>query len=168
MILFMAALGSMPKEMLEVAWLEGASAFQTFRYIKLRYLSPTIMFVTLYSLINSFKIFREVHLLAGDYPFDTLYTLQHFMNNMFAKVDYQKLSAAAIVMCAVMIVIIGALFLIENHYGLEELLVTGPITAVSIHPEFQPAWFFVTAVLSILAMVFRRGEELQTLSDETL
>ena len=117
MILFMAALGSMPKEMLEVAWLEGASPLQTFRYIKLRYLSPTIMFVTLYSLINSFKVFREVHLLAGDYPFDTLYTLQHFMNNMFAKVDYQKLSAAAIIMCAVMIVIIGALFLIENHYG---------------------------------------------------
>ena len=61
-----------------------------------------------------------------------------------------------------------SVILIENHYGLEELLVTGPITAVSIDPEFQPAWFFVTAVLSILAMVFRRGEELQTLSDETL
>ena len=100
-----------------MAWLEGASALQTLRYIKLRYLSPTIMFVTLYSLINSFKIFREVHLLAGAYPFDTLYTLQHFMNNMFAKVDYQKLSAAAIIMSAVMIVIIGALMLIENHYG---------------------------------------------------
>lgn len=117
MILFMAALGSMPKEMLEVAWLEGASAFQTFRYIKLRYLSPTIMFVTIYSLINSFKIFREVHLLAGNYPFDTLYTLQHFMNNMFEKLNYQRLSSAAIVMSAVMIVIIGILFLVENYYG---------------------------------------------------
>ncbi|MBQ8813177.1 MAG: sugar ABC transporter permease [Lachnospiraceae bacterium] len=117
MILFMAALGSMPKEMLEVAWLEGASSFQTFRYIKLRYLSPTILFVTIYSLINSFKIFREVHLLTGNYPFDTLYTLQHFMNNMFEKLNYQRLSAAAIIMSAVMIVIIGALFLIENYYG---------------------------------------------------
>ena len=117
MILFMAALGSMPKEMLEVAWLEGATAFQTFRYIKLRYLSPTIMFVTIYSLINSFKIFREVHLLAGNYPFDTLYTLQHFMNNMFEKLNYQRLSAAAIIMSAVMIVIIGILFLVENYYG---------------------------------------------------
>lgn len=117
MILFMAALGSMPKEMLEVAWLEGASALQTFRYIKLRYLSPTIMFVTIYSLINSFKIFREVHLLTGNYPFDTLYTLQHFMNNMFEKLNYQRLSAAAIIMSAVMIVIIGILFLVENYYG---------------------------------------------------
>ncbi len=117
MILFMAALGSMPVEMLEVAWLEGASPFQTFRYIKLRYLSPTILFVTLYSLINSFKIFREVYLLSGDYPYDSLYTLQHFMNNTFRKLDYQKLSSAAIIMSIVMIVIIGALFLAENHYG---------------------------------------------------
>ncbi len=58
--------------------------------------------------------------------------------------------------------------LIENHYGLEELLMTGPITGVSIHPEFRPAWFFVTAVLVILSMVFRQGEQLQTLADETL
>lgn len=45
---------------------------------------------------------------------------------------------------------------------------TGPITDVSIRPEFHPAWFFVTAVLVILAMVFHHGEQLQTLADETL
>ncbi|MBQ7229761.1 MAG: hypothetical protein IJX04_02540 [Oscillospiraceae bacterium] len=32
----------------------------------------------------------------------------------------------------------------------------------------DPAWFFVTAVLVVLAMVFRQGEQLQTLADETL
>ncbi len=61
-----------------------------------------------------------------------------------------------------------SVIVIENHYALQELLVTGPITSVSIRPQFQPVWFIVTAVLSILALVFRRGEELQTLSDETL
>ncbi len=61
-----------------------------------------------------------------------------------------------------------SVILIENHYGLEELLTTGPITGASIHPEFRPAWFFVTAVLVILAMVFRHGEQLQQLADETL
>ena len=61
-----------------------------------------------------------------------------------------------------------SVILIENHYGLQELLVTGSITGVSIRPEFRPAWFFVTAVLVILAMVFRQGEQLQTLADETL
>ena len=66
------------------------------------------------------------------------------------------------------IAMLFSVILIENHYGLQELLVTGSITGVSIRPEFRPAWFFVTAVLVILAMVFRQGEQLQTLADETL
>jgi multiple sugar transport system permease protein len=39
------------------------------------------------------------------------------MNNTFKSLDYQKLSAAAVIMCSVMVVIIGILFLIENHFG---------------------------------------------------
>ncbi|MDE7353342.1 MAG: sugar ABC transporter permease [Acetatifactor sp.] len=117
MILFMAALASIPKDILEVATLESAKPLQTFFYIKIRYLSSTLLFVTIMSLINSFKIFREVYLLTGNYPVDTIYTLQHFMNNKFGSLDYQTLSAAAILMSLVMIVIIGALFIVENHFG---------------------------------------------------
>ena len=117
MILFMAALSAIPKEILEVAVLESASPFQIFRYIKIRYLSSTILFVTIMSLINSFKVFREIYLLTGNYPYDTIYMLQHFMNNAFAQLDYQKLSAAAILMSLVMVIIIGILFLTENYFG---------------------------------------------------
>ena len=56
-------------------------------------------------------------MLTGDYPYDSLYLLQHFMNNTFNSLDYQKLSAAAIIMSLVMIVLIGLLFIIENYYG---------------------------------------------------
>ncbi len=117
MILFMAALASIPKDILEVARLESATAFQTFFKIKIRYLSSTLLFVTIMSLINSFKIFREVYLLTGDYPTDTVYMLQHFMNNKFRNLDYQTLSAAAILMSLVMIVIIGILFIAEDRFG---------------------------------------------------
>ena len=117
MILFMAALGSIPKDIVEVAQLESATDWQIFFRIKLRYMSSTILFVTIMSLINSFKVFREIYLLTDDHPYDAVYMLQHFMNNMFASLDYQKLSAAAILMSLVMIVIIGALFIIENHFG---------------------------------------------------
>lgn len=117
MILFMAALNAIPKDVLEVATLESANAFQKFWYIKMRYLSPTILFVAVLSLINSFKVFREVYLLTGDYPYDTLYMLQHFMNNTFRSLDYQKLSAGAILMALVMVVIIGILFIAENKFG---------------------------------------------------
>lgn len=117
MILFLAALQAIPKDLLEVAQLESANTWQIFWHIKIRYLSPTILFVTILSLINSFKIFREIYLLTGGYPYDSLYMLQHFMNNQFKKLDYQKLSAGAIIMSLVMIVIIGALFLVENYVG---------------------------------------------------
>ena len=117
MILFMAALGSIPKDILEVAELESATGWQIFFKIKLRYMSSTILFVTILSLINSFKVFREIYLLTDNHPYDAVYMLQHFMNNMFASLDYQKLSAAAILMSLVMIVIIGILFMIENYFG---------------------------------------------------
>lgn len=117
MILFMSALAGIPKDIIEVAELEGASKPYQFFHIKLRYLSPTILFVLILSLINSFKIFREVYLLTGDYPFDRLYMLQHFMNNTFNSLDYQKLSAAAVLFAGVMIVIIAILLAAENHFG---------------------------------------------------
>lgn len=117
MILFMAALGSIPRDILEVAILESATPFQIFWHIKLRYLSSTILFVTIMSLINSFKVFREIYLLTGSYPYDTIYMMQHFMNNAFAQLDYQKLSAAAIMMSIVMVIIIGILFLTESYFG---------------------------------------------------
>lgn len=117
MILFMSALNAIPRDVLEVATLESASEFQKFWYIKLRYLSSTILFVGILSLINSFKVFREVYLLTGDYPYDSLYMLQHFMNNTFRALDYQKLSSAAIIMGIVMCIVIGFLFFAEDRYG---------------------------------------------------
>lgn len=117
MILFLAALSNVPTDIQEMAMLEGAGSVRIFFQIKLRYIFPTILFVTILSLINSMKIFREVYLLTGKYPYDGLYLLQHFMNNTFESIDYQKLSAAALVMAAVMVVIIGLLFLVDNKLG---------------------------------------------------
>ncbi len=117
MILFLSALGNIPNALLEVATVDGAGNFAKFWYIKLKYLSPTILFVTILSLINSFKVYREVYLLTGDYPYEGLYMLQHFMNNTFKSLDYQKMSAAAIIMAFVMVIIIGILFIVEDRYG---------------------------------------------------
>ena len=117
MILFMSALSSISKDILEVAVLESATPFQIFWHIKLRYMSSTILFVTIMSLINSFKVFREIYLLKGEYPYDTMYMLQHFMNNTFSRLDYQKMSAAANMMAIVRVIILGILFLTENYFG---------------------------------------------------
>ena len=117
MILFMAALNNIPKELLEVADVEGASPVHKLFNIKLRYLSPTILFVTILSLINSFKVFREIFLLVGAYPFEDIYMLQHFMNNTFSSQDPQKMSAAAVLMALVMVGLIALLFKVEDIFG---------------------------------------------------
>jgi len=117
MIMFMSALSSVPKGILEVAMLDGCGSVRRFFMIKLRYLTSTISFVTIMSLINSFKVFREVYLLTGNYPYDSMYTLQHFMNNTFSNFEYPKLSTAAIVLCLIMIIIIALLLWVDNRAG---------------------------------------------------
>ena len=117
MILFMASLSNIPREILETADTEGAGPIRKLFYIKMRYLSPTLLFVTIFSLINSFKVFREIYLLTGDYPYGRLYMLQHFMNNIFRNLDYQRLAAAAVVMTIVMVIIIATLFIAEDRFG---------------------------------------------------
>lgn len=116
MVLFLAALSNIPEEILESAMLDGANSFKRFFAIKMHYLNSTLFFVGIMSLINSFKIFREIYLLTGDYPFDNLYMLQHFMNNAFKQLNYSRLSAGAIVMCIAMIIIVGVLFLVESKF----------------------------------------------------
>lgn len=117
MVLFISAIAAVPTEQLESAKMDGANAVKRFFSIKLPYLWPTIFFVGIMSLINSFKVFREVYLLTGDYPVNELYMLQHFMNNMFSHLDNAKLTAAAIIMCIAMIIIVGGLFIAESRLG---------------------------------------------------
>ena len=62
-------------------------------------------------------VFREIYLLTGNYPYDGLYMMQHFMNNMFNSADYQRLSAAAVLLAIVIVILIALLFFVENIFG---------------------------------------------------
>lgn len=116
-ILFIAGLQNIPAEYYESASIEGAGTFRKFKSITMVYLTPTTFFVFIMSIINSFKVFREVYLMAGDYPNDSIYMLQHYMNNTFSSLDYQKLTSAAFVMAAVICLIVYILFYVERRIG---------------------------------------------------
>lgn len=109
-IVFMGALASVPKEQIEVAKLEGAGKRQIFWLVKLRNIMPSIMFTAVIALINSYKLFREVYLLTGDYPQEELYLLSHFLNNMLRKIEYGKLSAASILYALATALIMAVMF----------------------------------------------------------
>jgi multiple sugar transport system permease protein len=117
MVLFMASLAAVPSEQLESAELDGANGLQKFRHIIWPRLLPTTFFVLIMSVVNSFKVFREVYLLAGAYPQDSIYTLQHFMNNMFSSLDYQKLTSAAFIMAVAIVGLVSGLFWLRGRIG---------------------------------------------------
>ncbi|RAV20714.1 carbohydrate ABC transporter permease [Paenibacillus contaminans] len=114
-ILFLAGLQGIPKDYYETAELEGAGVYHQFTRITLVYLTPTTFFVALMALVSSFRIFRETYLIAGDYPHDSIYMLQHYMNNMFLSLDVQKLTSAATLMVACMLIIVSGMFALERR-----------------------------------------------------
>ncbi|MCP4163386.1 MAG: sugar ABC transporter permease [Deltaproteobacteria bacterium] len=110
MILFLAGLNAIPKEYYDVARISGAGSLFIFFRITLVYLTPATIFVIVISIINSFKIFREIYLLTGSYPDRHLYMIQHFINNNFTKLNIQKLSAASLIMAFIVFLIVYFLF----------------------------------------------------------
>jgi len=114
MILFLAALQNIPGEYYEAATIDGAGPVGRFINITSVFLAPTTFFVLIISIINSFKVFREIYLISANYPHESIYMLQHYMNNMFMSLDYQKLSTAAVMMAFVIVVIVFVLFRVEK------------------------------------------------------
>ena len=115
MVLFLAGLQNIPGEYYEAAAIDGAGKFRQWASITLVYLTPTTFFVFIMSVINSFKVFRETYLIAGAYPHESIYLLQHYMNNMFQSLDYQKLTAAAFLMALVVALLVLLLFAAERR-----------------------------------------------------
>lgn len=109
-IFYSVALLAVPAECVEAARLDGAGKYKIFTKIILPFLQPTTFFVLLLAIINSFKIFREVFLLTGEYPDTSIYLIQHYMNNNFYNLDYQKLSAASTVLTLCIVLVVALVF----------------------------------------------------------
>ena len=108
-VLWMAGLAGIPESVYEAAQVDGANALQTFLHITLPNLRGSAYTITVLSLLNSFKVFREAWLVAGDYPHESMYLLQHLYNNWFRELDFDKIAAASVMTLAVVFMLIGFL-----------------------------------------------------------
>ena len=102
MVLWLAGLSDISPGLYEASDIDGAGALNKFFRITLPSLRPTFFTVTVLSLQNSFKVFREAYLVAGQYPDESIYMLQHLFNNWFTNLDIDKLCAAATMMAVSM------------------------------------------------------------------
>lgn len=98
LIIFTGAISSLSKEYKEAFLIDSDSNLEYALTIVIPLIAPIIFFVVLLSIVNSFQIFREVYALYGNSPPNTVYLIQHFMNNNFYKLNYQRLSTAAFIL----------------------------------------------------------------------
>ena len=105
-ILWLAGLNAISKEVYESARVDGAGEFTCFTKITLPCLKPTLYTVAVLSLLNSFKVFREAYLVAGDYPAKSMYLLQHLFNNWFREMSFGKMAAASVLMAIIIFILI--------------------------------------------------------------
>jgi len=121
MVLWFAGLTGISTTLYEAAGVDGANAWKKFWYITLPGLLPTVFIVSVLSILNTFKVFREAYLIAGAYPSDdNIYMLQHLFNNWFTALDIQKMCAAAVMVAMVIVAIIMILQQLDKRIGGEE------------------------------------------------
>lgn len=108
-ILWLAGLGLIPEELYEAARVDGANAWQRFRYVTLPQLLPTLYTVGVLAVLNSFKVFREAYLVAGSYPDESMYLLQHLFSNWFTGLAVDKLSAGAVLLFSLVALLVWLL-----------------------------------------------------------
>jgi ABC-type sugar transport systems, permease components len=117
MVLLVAALSAIPKEINEAAAIDGASSIKRFLKITLPQLIPALFFAATLAVVYNLRIFRESYLLYGAYPDASLYLMQNYMNNHFHKLNYQNLTAGAVMFAAALHLFVFAAYRFDARRG---------------------------------------------------
>jgi multiple sugar transport system permease protein len=117
MVIILAALQNIPRELYEAGDMDGTNGLQTFRYITLPMLSNTIWFLVIVGIINSFQIFDQIFIMTGGGPLGATNVLVYYMY-MQAFNSYDLGYASAIAW--IMFLIIFAATLFQLRFAREE------------------------------------------------
>jgi multiple sugar transport system permease protein len=121
LVLIMGAFLTLDEELEQAASLDGANGVQRLVHIVLPQLKPTVMFALVYVIMCSQRLFREAYVLYGEYPSESIYLVQHYMNHHFTKLNYQYLASGAIEMAVIIMIVIIPLFRWMRHFNEEAL-----------------------------------------------
>ncbi|MCX7028309.1 MAG: sugar ABC transporter permease [Spirochaetes bacterium] len=99
MIIYLAALQEIPRELYEAARIDGANPMQCFRLITLPLLTPATFFVTMMLTISAFKVFDLIYVMTGGGPGRATNVLVFAIyNSAFIEFEYGYSSAIALVL----------------------------------------------------------------------
>jgi multiple sugar transport system permease protein len=99
MVIFLAALQSIPADLQEAAAVDGAGTWQRFRFITLPLLRPAVLFVSIVLIIGAFNVFLSVYLLTGGGPEGSTEVLLSYMyTQAFKYLDFGYGTAVGLLM----------------------------------------------------------------------
>ncbi|MCO5186456.1 MAG: sugar ABC transporter permease [Anaerolineae bacterium] len=111
-VIFLAGLGNIPNTLYEAARIDGASSWKLFRHITFPLLSPTTYFLSVISIIGTFKAFTHIYVLRTPAAQGTMDTASvYFFVTFFRGARFGFSTSMAIVL----FVIILVLYLIQNR-----------------------------------------------------
>lgn len=106
MLIYLAALQSIPKELVEAAQIDGANGTQVTRFVTVPLLSPTTLFILVMLTIGAFQSFIQFYIMTGGGPMhQTEVFLSYMYNQAFEFLDFGYASAIAWVLAALILAI---------------------------------------------------------------
>lgn len=118
MLIYLAGLQGISKDLYEAAAIDGASGFRSFRYITWPMLRPTTFFVSVMLIIQCFKAFDLVYTMTQGGPGRSTNMLVNFIyNKAFVSSKFGYASAAAIILFVIVLVITLIQFQGERNYS---------------------------------------------------
>lgn len=105
-ILWLAALSAIAPDVDEAARVDGAGTIRRHLCVTIPAAKNGAFVIIVLAILSSFKVFREVYLVAGEYPHESIYMIQHCFNNWFRNLEMDKLAAGAVIDSLILTVLI--------------------------------------------------------------
>lgn len=106
MVIFLAGLSTLNQSLFEAARIDGANYFNTFRFITVPLLSPTIFFVVVITCISSFQVFDLIYMMTQGGPMDSTNVLVYAVyKNAFEYFKIGQASAIAYILFAIIFIL---------------------------------------------------------------
>ncbi len=106
MMIFLAGLQNIPRELIEAAELDGAGPWKRFRYVTLPLLTPTIFFLTMVGVIASLQIFNQAYVMTQGGPAHaTLFYVLYLFQTAFERFQMGYACAMALVLFIITLIV---------------------------------------------------------------
>ena len=118
MVLYLAALQGIPRELMEAATVDGANKWQQFLHVTLPQLKPTTFFVSVMMVISCFKIYDVVAIMTDGGPGrSTKMLVTYIYDEAFIKVRYGQASAISMVLLVIVLAVTIIQFSSEKKFS---------------------------------------------------